>query len=460
MRGLIFTRVSEDTAGGRSPAEQETECRAWCDQQDIDVQAVIRELGSASRHGRNKRRDWERATEMLASGEFDVLVTWEASRAQRDLMVYAKLRDLCVEHNVRWAYNGRMHDLTDSDDRFRTGIDALLAERYADEISERVRRAARANARDGKPHGRVLYGYRRIYDPETGGLQRQEPHPQRAAVVRRVADDFLSGKGARTIARELNDSGIRTASGRQWNGTMILRMLRNPAYAGRRVYQGEEFGTADWDPLIDPDTWAVVQERLRATSWRRQRYTTRLLSGIARCGACGSKMEVHHSAKGSVHYGCQNGYHTFRDLEDLEDWVSAHVIRFLQQPDVADAVVEGDFVSAEMEAARRKLDQLRGELDEAMGLWKSGKLRPAAYADMEQWLLPKISEAERAVRKVRLPLRMDLPDVPDSAWWESVSAEQRREIVAALISAVVVHPVGRGCRVIDWEAATTIEWRQ
>ena len=64
----------------------------------------------------------------VAAGGLDVLVTWEASRAQRDLDAYLELRRLCAASGVRWAYSGTVYDLAHGSDRFRTGLDALVAE--------------------------------------------------------------------------------------------------------------------------------------------------------------------------------------------------------------------------------------------------------------------------------------------------------------------------------------------
>ncbi|HEX6236004.1 MAG TPA: recombinase family protein, partial [Acidimicrobiales bacterium] len=125
-RALIYTRVSQDRAGGRSPAEQEAEARAHCEREGWEVAEVVTDSVGASRHSKGHRDGWGRARRLVGAGDVDVLVTWEASRAQRDLSAYSELRDLCAAHGVRWAYSGRVHDLTTSDGRFRTGLDALL----------------------------------------------------------------------------------------------------------------------------------------------------------------------------------------------------------------------------------------------------------------------------------------------------------------------------------------------
>ncbi len=113
-----------------------------------------------------KRLKYQRLQQILRKG--DVLVTWEASRAQRDLKAYVALRDLCAERGVMWSYSGALFDLSKADDRFRTGLDALRSEDEAEKTRERILRAHRANLDTGRPHGQPPFGYRIDRDPDTG----------------------------------------------------------------------------------------------------------------------------------------------------------------------------------------------------------------------------------------------------------------------------------------------------
>ncbi|MDG5853895.1 recombinase family protein [Clostridium beijerinckii] len=49
-------------------------------------------------------------------------------------------------------------------------------------------------------------------------------------VVKRIFQDYLSGIGSFTIAKELEKEGIPTVVGGKWNGTTILKILKNEKY--------------------------------------------------------------------------------------------------------------------------------------------------------------------------------------------------------------------------------------
>src|SRR5690606_27705754 len=110
---------------------------------------VITETGSASRYARSTqaRTKWPDLVAAVSSGDYDILLTWEHSRVTRQLDEYAQLRTLCATHAVLWGYSGTVYDLTDRSDRFRTGLDSLMAEDESARISERVSRNARARAK-------------------------------------------------------------------------------------------------------------------------------------------------------------------------------------------------------------------------------------------------------------------------------------------------------------------------
>ena len=58
---------------------------------------------SASRYATKTRPEHVKLIKFIESGGADVLVTWESSRAQRDLDAYTKLRSLCERHGILWS---------------------------------------------------------------------------------------------------------------------------------------------------------------------------------------------------------------------------------------------------------------------------------------------------------------------------------------------------------------------
>jgi DNA invertase Pin-like site-specific DNA recombinase len=298
-RAVIYTRVSADRDGdGRSVDEQAAACRTDCDRNGWSVVKVLTDNDrGASRWSRADRPAYAELTTLLASGTVDVLVTWEASRAQRDLAVYVQLRDLCSGHGVRWSYNGRAYDLADDDDRFATGMDALMSEREAGLTRKRVLRSVEARAASGRPHGQLHDGYRIEFDASTGKPARRVLDPEREPIIREIVNRLLAGDSAYAIAQDLNARGLTTSTGKPWRGQNIAQRAKSPTIAGLRLHRGEVLPdvTAKWPRIISEKEHHQLVALLSDPQRKHNREGPKvkhLLTGIARCGVCSATVRM------------------------------------------------------------------------------------------------------------------------------------------------------------------------
>lgn len=444
MRAIIYCRVSSDPRQrGKSVGEQEIECRATASANGWEVGEVLVDNDrGASRYSKGDRPAYRRLAEILSPG--DVLVTWEASRAQRDLAAYLQLRTLCEERGVPWCYAGKLHDLTAGDDRFVTGLDALLAEKEVEQTRERVLRAVRANAAAGRPHGKLPYGYMIQRDPVTGESVGRIPNPETAPIVRELVRRVLAGETLYSLARELNDRGIpaprprRDGSPARWIPVTLRKIIESPTYAGLRTHRGRVIGEGTWEPLITVDE----HERLKAMLADPARLTHRgseprwLLSGIATCGVCGGPMR-HQVNRGDHAYICVGGFCVSRKTQWVDDYVEEAVVRRLESYDFDADLDDADEAYA---AAREETRALRQRLDAFTDQAADGDMPPEVLARIVARLTPQIEEAEaRARRQVRSPLVAATAGVSARDRWERLTVVDRRELLRALLAGVQVH---------------------
>ena len=457
MRVLIYSRVSIDR-GGRSVAEQEAECRAWADREGWDVVRTITETGSASRYARGAaaRSQWGEITAAVASGDIDALLTWEASRATRQLSEYAELVELCASHGVRWGYSGTLHDLSKRDARFRTGLDALLAQDESARTSERVLRSTRARAAAGKPHGRIPYGYRREYDPSSGELLRQVPDEETAPIVREIVRRIIDGDAVRAIARDLTDRGVPTVRATpdqpgRWIDSTVRRIALSPTIAGLRRYRGEVIGDATWDPIVSREDHekvvAVLSDPHRVTN--RGYSTARwLLTGIARCGACGGPLRVALTA-GTPRYGCRTDgcRAVVRLVAPVDEYVTQVVLALAE--DIAARGADTDRDAPEVAEAREELAALERRLAGFVDAAADGDLSPASLVRIEERVRPQIRAARARLTALARPQTVDPAVFLDPrAWWDAAPLPDRRALVRALVSVRVLRS-GGGMRKFD-----------
>lgn len=444
LRAVIYARVSSDPHNkGKSVADQIKDCLAVCEREGWTVARVFEDNDrSASRYARKDRPEYEKLMDFVRSGDCDVLVTWEASRFQRDLELYVRLREISRQCHVLWSYSGRTYDLDRMDDRLSTGLDALLAERESDQIRERVLRGMRGAAERGRPHGRLLYGYRRVYDPRTGELVEQVIDEEKAAVVREAARRVAAGEALVSIVSDFHRRDIRPPHGQLWSTTQIREMVTRASYIGKRIHQGRVIGEGLWPPILEPPTYYACVQLLSDPRRIKDKdgKIKYLLSGLARCGECGGVLRWQPTTRGASNYLCvgndrgfgRKGCVSLR-LNLFDEYVTAAVIERLGRPDVADLVAnEGG--QEEAQAALTEAAEKRARLDECYDATAAGGLSATALARIEARLLPEIEAADKRASVLRVSaalrgvVRLDIADV-----WPTLALAQQREVIRTLM---------------------------
>lgn len=481
MRALIYTRVSRDPKQRlRSVREQEQECRAWCEREGWTVVRVVTDSDrSASRYAKRGRDGYDAALAEIRARTVDMLVAWEASRAQRDLAAFVALRAQCEKHNVLYAYSGRVYDLSRSDDRFSTALDALVAEREVDATRDRLLRTVRMQAEQGRPHGRIPYGYRREYDPETRMLVGQFVDEEQAAVVTEAAERVLGGDSLRAICRDFNRRGIPTPRKpravtpseqvvSEWETGTLRQILKGPAIAGLRQYQGKVIGTASWPAILTESTWrqlkATLTDPSRLTTTHRGTAPRHLLTSIAECAVCGKRLKHSFSTRRlrGGGYGCrQEGCMKVTASKPGVDAVVVEtLLAYLERKDVRAAILAAYTAAQTDDPAPElaNLRELRTRLDAAVEQCANGDLSAAMLGRLEARLVPQIDHLERILADRTAPnpdvaALLNSGDLRD-AWsrLERTGTDglvARRQIIRGLVR-VRVHPSkSKGGRTFD-----------
>lgn len=167
-----YLRVSRDRSGrGKSPDQQHDENvaalmhRGW----DIHSEPYRDNDRSASRYSKQAREGFAKLMSGLEEDAFGAgaLGLWESSRGSRRTGEWVDLIELCDERGIRiWVTtHGRLYDPANARDR-RSLLEDVDSEYESAKTSKRLQRDMRSNAEKGRPHGKKIYGYRRIKDAE------------------------------------------------------------------------------------------------------------------------------------------------------------------------------------------------------------------------------------------------------------------------------------------------------
>lgn len=408
--GREYRRVSVDRSGvASSPHEQGVanglEAARWGIAVGVHYEDVNR---SASRYATKDREDFERLIGDLRADTFGAqyLILWESSRGSRKVSEWCLLIELLEERKVKVLVteHHRIYDPSNSRDWRSLMDDAVDSEYESRKTSGRTNRGQGERAALGRPHGKIPFGYRRTYDPNTGRLVGQESHPDQAPIIFELFDRIRKGHSFRAICKDFAARGVERHSGGAFTQTHLRTLALNPAYAGIRVHSpGRKSGhealgedatrnVAQWEAIVPMDLWLAVQRIISAPerkTWRPGR-DSHFLSGFVRCDACGAPVAA-KTRHGRNLYCCNAKGDSQVDRAELDDLAERAILAFLGRSDHLD-VLNRPVDTAELARVRVKLAEARAEWDD---LGDSG-ISAALAARKEPAILARIKELEIA----------------------------------------------------------------
>lgn len=429
-----------------------------------------------------KRKDLEQLIKDLESGIIDGFVFYHADRVARQAYDAARVCQI-YERNTKLVGRAAMGgtDLSTAEGRAMFVMQAVMGGVEASAIRRRKTSANRHKARDGKDHvGRIPWGWDRegkLVQPYAG---------LRAKGIEMVAD----GATITEVIRYWTKNGITGATGKPVLYKTAMLRLTHPRNAGFRAYAptDERRGKAtpwgpdillyedkggpvvgEWEPLVTPDVyWRAIHrlEKVRdeakasgATGGTRPGHRTHMLSGLLRCGACGTRMVASartikrkdDSSFRSPFYRCpttNNGCGKItRSAAVLEEHIEDLALEALKRI-AGKTAAKGDKEMQAVAAAEARLREIGEEIKEVMLRRKpDAPKRISASAAMDM-----ISELEdergklhydvRALSTKAADLRGRTPDLLKE--WKGFTTDRKRLELTKLVKAIIVEKAPRG----------------
>lgn len=267
---------------------------------------------------------YRRLHELIVAGTFDVLIFFNYSRLARDIGLGGNVVSLCQKHKiVLYPASSPPSDLDFRHDAMNLFLASFGLTSSHNEVAEIIRRHRMGMPKRiarGEFPGVVPWGWKTRYTEQ--GEKIVEVDEQAKQTLLTICNLYLEGKGANTIAKHLNVTGVQTPAGEySWREQNVNRLIGGiRKYAGmtwvnKRSKTGREYAEAPsrWPSLIDSDMAAKVEAE---QNYRRRgsRYveSPHRFSGMILCAECGEVMNcIHtHSHGGRYRYEiarCPNG---------------------------------------------------------------------------------------------------------------------------------------------------------
>lgn len=289
---LIYLRISVNRTSEHASIEQQrADCAALAIRLGLSqVREFVDEAVSAYQD--QARPAYQHLLRCLDHENAGTVIVWHIDRLYRKPRELEQLLDLLDSRPVRIeSVQGGSFDLNSHEGRLFARQLVAFANYESAHKGARVARAHQQRALQGLLHGGNNYGYQK-----DGSL-----HPHESLVAWRIADDYLTGLSPSVIARELTSEKVHTPTGgSHWRSTTIESILRSQRLHRQR---GPIKGT--WEGLVTPDESVLIHALLLAPRRDAARSSKHLLSGIARCGSCMTRLVSATSRHGKALYRCK-----------------------------------------------------------------------------------------------------------------------------------------------------------
>lgn len=384
---------------------------------------------SAWKRNRN-RPGWNRLIERIEKRVSNGAFVWHVDRLMRQPKDLETLVDFAWDGAVTVGSCYGSRDLRDDNQLFYLRMEVAAACKASADTSRRIRRKKQAERDAGRMDRADVFGH-----PSVGVSVEQVE--READAIRWAIQSVVDGASWRTVANEWIRRGIVSRNGYPMHPLKVRNILLLPRHAGLLTYDEDVPGRKtkarkvvgvlrDVEPIVPMALWEEFQAVLKVRERGRPRNAANhLLTGMIRCGECGTMMAASTTKIREVVYrqyrcpvsGCGEVRIT---AEVAEAWAYEHALAILSDPKHARQVARR---SKELATVLAKIDAkvtLRKQISEFLS---SDKL--------------SIDEANKALTTVRDAI--------------AELEAQRQALEAAGASDVKADPKTRAELIAEWE---------
>ncbi len=456
MTVAIYTRVSTDEQAtqGFSIDNQHERLVAFCASQGWSDYRIYTDDGYT---GTNMDRPaLQRLIQHCQEGRIKTVLVYKLdrlSRKQKDCLHL--LEDVFDRHKVTFKSATEPFDTSTSLGKAMLGILAVFAQLERDMIIERTTSGRRQRISKGIwPGGRIPYGYR--WDKTA---QRLHVIAEEAGMVREVYRLYLQGKSLSQLAEWFGDRSMARAA----SHAMVKRMLDMPIYAGLLPAGLAGVVLGNHDAIVTMDEWHRVQNERRRRKEGLAPPGDYLLSGLCRCGLCGSSIvhvNIHTHGNSYRYYTCKNQHVRKRERQGQpscgvgyvrEEWINTEIERQIKNaaanPEIVREAwerqhpIKDDMVTQDIE---RRMSDIAARIERWYDAFERGEIdskrvrdRVQALEDERRTLTVRLEEAQPIINERSLDDVLIMLSSASELWDEMTLAE-RKATLRSVINRIVI----------------------
>ena len=334
------------------------------------------------------------------SKKYDGVLVMDMQRLGRgDMQDQGIILKTFKESNTKIITPQKTYDLNNDFDEEYSEFEAFMSRKELKMITRRMQGGRIRSIEDGNYLGtNPPLGY----DIEKIGRIRTLKPNSYAPVIKMIFDKYIEGYGTGMIANELNSLGYKSATGKDFEKTTILFILKNLVYIGKITWKKKEQkkslipGKVRDTRTRDKSEWIVVDGKHPAIIDEKTFYTVQKmlqekyhvpyqiingmanpLAGIIICGVCGNKMVLKKYGNRAPHILCNKkcGCKSSR-FDYVEKFILDSLFDYYKQLEVAikekDITDNTKIYKKQIESLNRELIKLMNQKNNIFDLFEQG----------------------------------------------------------------------------------------
>jgi len=344
----------------------------------------------------------------IENGLADGILAWHPDRLARNSIDGGKVIYLVdIGKIVDLRFPTYRFDNT-AQGKFMLSIAFGQSKYYVDNLSENVKRGLREKLRRGEWPGVAPLGYKNNLI-----AHKVEPDTEKAPFVRKAFALYSTGDySLEELLREVHRWGLSAKAGKPLFKSCLAKMLRNPFYYGRMVYNGEQYEGSHL-PLVTKKLFDEVQEVLEKKAKPIKKGVFKFaFTGFIKCGECGASITAERQ-KGHIYYRCTKKVvkcsQKFLREEALLEQINKAILKVFIDNETECKMInrleelfqqESKASSSLSRQAKDKLIEFDGKIERLIDLYIAKEISQEEYQRKKAKLLNEKKELEEKVGEI------------------------------------------------------------
>ena len=288
IKVILFCRVStrEQEETGYSLPSQEKLLKEYADRNNFDVSKIFSISETGSKEG--KRKSFQEMLDYTEKNKIKIIIVEKTDRLTRNLKDAVRINDWLEKEDDREVHSVKENNIlsknSKSNEKFIWNIKMTVAQLYADNLSEEVKKGQKEKIAQGwlptgPPPGYITIGEK--------GHKTHIINNNEAIILRKVFKIYASGNySLKRLVEIAYKEGLRNKLNNKIGLSQMHRLMSNPFYIGK-IRWNNQISQGKHEVLISEELFDSVQDVLhdkKTPKFTRHNY---LFNSLIKCGECG-----------------------------------------------------------------------------------------------------------------------------------------------------------------------------